>query len=90
MLTLGTIEGGRRPMSTTGKTAAELQDLIMDGIRDKPECKDITGVVVASDEGYEGFNWRVIAVVRNGVEAASFGAANDVAARLRQQYHLVA
>jgi hypothetical protein len=71
-------------MSTTGKTAAELQDLIMDDIRDRPECKDITNVVVASDEG---FNWKVIAISRSTSKQAPNTAA--VASRLRQQYHLV-
>jgi hypothetical protein len=75
-------------MSTTGKTADELQDLIMAGIRDKPECQDITGVVVSVDDA-SSTGWKVSGVVRNGIQAAPFGAVNDVADRLRQQHHLI-
>jgi hypothetical protein len=74
-------------MATTGKTAAELQDLIMDGLRDHPECKDIVGVVVAADDG---LNWRVIAITRGGRTSAPTEPVDAVAARLRQQYHLMA
>jgi hypothetical protein len=72
-------------MPTTGKTGAELQDLIMAGIQDNPECQDITGVAIDAEDGP---NWKLKAVVRDGVQAASLGPVDDVAARLRQQYHL--
>jgi hypothetical protein len=73
-------------MSATGKKAAELQDLIMEDIRDRPECKDITGVVVASDES---FNWKVIAINRSTGKQAPNAAVDAATARLRQQYHLI-
>ena len=73
-------------MPTTGKTAAELQDLIMSQLQGRPECKDITGVVVANDSSGK---WRVVGTVRNGAKAIPDAAVDGVAAHLRQQYHLV-
>lgn len=75
---------------TTAKTAAELEAMIMEVLGEKPECKDLIGVVVAPADGEDG-NWRVAATCRNGIEVPRECNREliHVAIRLKRDYHLL-
>ena len=72
-----------------GKTAQELEAMIMDHLRENPVCAALAGVVVspAGDDG----GWRVSATVRHGESLPSDceRAKIAIAVQLRRDYHLL-
>ena len=75
-------------MSTTGKTARELQVMIMGKLRVKhPECDDVIAVLV-TPAGGEG-HWIVETTIRNPVSLDCQRAKAAIVRQLRRQHHLV-
>jgi hypothetical protein len=73
---------------TVGKSAAELETMIMERLRDNPRCAALHRVVVVP-EGSEG-DWRVQAQPRMGMTVLDDcrRAINVIMADLRRHYHL--
>ena len=73
---------------TIAKTSAELEALLMEAVRAKPECEVLTGVVVTA-EGAPG-GWNVGAILRDGQRSVPDANRAIIAAvhDLRQQFHL--
>ena len=79
-------------MATTGKTARELQAMILDKLRaDYPQCDDvIVAVIVTQSSGAHG-KWMVETVTKEGALEPSdcHRARVAITQDLQQQFHLV-
>jgi hypothetical protein len=73
---------------TEARTAAELEKLIMDRVRGRPECANVLGVTVTAIEGSSG-DWTVGAIARDGASTAYQPEIDAVVRELRRQYHLI-
>ena len=73
-------------MSKEARTASELEAMIMQHARQRPDCDQVTNVAVTPGQA----GWRVIAILRDGVVVVSFSAIDEIASELRAKFDLAA
>ena len=72
-------------MKKRRKRAAELEALVMERARERPDCAAVIGVTVVGDNG----GWRVAAISRNN-DVVAVKQINEIVAELRTKYDLAA
>ena len=81
-------------MTTKGKTASELEALIMDKVRNHSDCGNLLGVTVLRADVMDqtDTNWKVSAEIRSGATIPSNCKREILAAQveLGRLYHLLA
>ena len=77
---------GAGKMLRERKTAEELEALIMQEARRRPDCSEVHGVVVVPSDGGE---WRIAGTIRSGGQMKNTSV-EKIAVLLRERYELAA